>query len=106
MRNWFTGFVAGMAFAAGLLAQKAADVANGKDLFRQCLGCHNTDTDKAKAGPSLKALFKHNKLKSGKSVNEANVREIITAGGNGMPPFADELSDQEKRDLIAYLKTL
>jgi cytochrome c len=45
-------------------------------------------------------------LVNGKPVNEANVREIINQGGNGMPPYNDILSDQEKDNLIAYLKTL
>jgi len=39
-------------------------------------------------------------------VNEANVRAMINEGGNGMPPFADQLSDQDKSDVIAYLKSL
>ena len=45
------------------------------------------------------------KLMNGKPVNEANVRELINIGGNGMPAYADQLSDQDKNDLIAYLKT-
>ena len=40
------------------------------------------------------------------AVNEANVREMINSGGNGMPAYGDQLSDQEKNDVIAYLKTL
>jgi mono/diheme cytochrome c family protein len=39
-------------------------------------------------------------------VNEANVRAMINAGGNGMPSYADMLSDDEKNNVIAYLKTL
>ena len=43
---------------------------------------------------------------NGKPVNEANVREKINEGGNGMPAYADQLSDQDRNDVIAYLKTL
>jgi cytochrome c len=43
---------------------------------------------------------------NGKPVTEANVRELINTGGNGMPAYADQLSDQDKNDVIAYLKTL
>ncbi len=43
--------------------------------------CHNVDTDEKKMGPSLKGLFKHKTLKSGKPVNDANVlRRSTTAG--------------------------
>jgi mono/diheme cytochrome c family protein len=30
----------------------------------------------------------------------------INEGGNGMPAYKDMLSDEEKANLIAYLKTL
>ncbi|MEO7143314.1 MAG: c-type cytochrome [Bryobacteraceae bacterium] len=87
-------------------ADKAGDAAKGKEVFEQCAVCHNVDTDEKKMGPSLKGLFTHDKLKSGKKVTEANVRAQINAGGNGMPAYEDMLSDTEKNDVIAYLKTL
>jgi len=31
---------------------------------------------------------------------------MINAGGNGMPSYSDQLSEQDKNDVIAYLKTL
>ncbi|HLJ14180.1 MAG TPA: c-type cytochrome [Bryobacteraceae bacterium] len=85
---------------------KAGDAAKGKELFEQCAVCHNVDTDEKKMGPSLKGLFKRDKLKNGKKVTEENVKAQINAGGNGMPAYEDMLSDQEKNDIIAYLKTL
>lgn len=87
-------------------ADKAGDPAKGKEVFEQCAVCHNVDTDEKKMGPSLKGLFKHATLKNGKKVTEANVRAQINAGGNGMPAYEDMLSEQEKNDVIAYLKTL
>ena len=36
----------------------------------------------------------------------ADAKGNINAGGNGMPAYADMLSDDEKNDLIAYLKTI
>ena len=57
-------------------------------------------------GPGLKGLFKKAEMKNGKKPTEANVRTKLDEGGNGMPPYKDMLSDQEKDDLIAYLKTL
>ena len=113
MRNWIVGCAAGAVLAAGLTAQlsaqdkgKAGDAAKGKEVFDQCSVCHNADSTETKVGPGLKGLFKMAKLVNGKPVNEANVRELINEGGNGMPAYADQLSDPDKNNLIAYLKTL
>jgi len=84
----------------------AGNAEKGKETFEQCGACHNTDSPEKKMGPSLQGLFKRPKLKNGKPVNDANVRALINAGGNGMPAYADLLSDDEKNDVIAYLKTL
>ena len=84
----------------------AGDAEKGKETFEQCAACHNTDTDEKKMGPSLKALYKRDKLKNGKKVTDDSVRAIIDAGGNGMPGYADILSDEEKANVLAYLKTL
>ncbi|SRR5579871_3576251 len=99
---------AGALLVAGLVtaADSKGDAAKGKEVFEQCGVCHNTDTDDKKIGPSLKGLFKHEKLKNGKKVTEENVKAMINAGGNGMPAYADLLSEAEKTDVIAYLKTL
>jgi mono/diheme cytochrome c family protein len=91
---------------ARLLSAADPDPAKGKDLFDQCSVCHNSDSDERKMGPGLKGLFKKGKLSNGKPANEANVRAVINEGGNGMPAFADLLSDQDRDNLIAYLKTL
>ena len=100
--------VGGLLVAGGMLAQdkKAGDAAKGKEVFEQCSVCHNTDTDEKKIGPSLKGLFKHDKLKNGKKPTDANVKAIINAGGNGMPAYSDMLSDEERDNVLAYLKTL
>jgi cytochrome c len=109
MRNWIVGCAAGAVLMAGLMAQEKAkpgDAAKGKEVFDQCSVCHNADSDETKVGPGLKGLFKMDKLVNGKPVTEANVRELINSGGNGMPAYADQLSEQDKNDVIAYLKTL
>src|SRR4051812_25137634 len=98
---------AGMAFAQDEKpANGKGNAEKGKETFEQCGACHNTDSPEKKMGPSLQGLFKREKLKNGKAVNDANVRAVINAGGNGMPAYADLLSDEEKNDVIAYLKTL
>lgn len=98
--------VAGSAFGQSKKGGGAGDAAKGKEVFEQCSVCHNVDSDEKKMGPSLKGLYKHAKLKNGKPVNDANVKAIVNAGGNGMPSYQDMLSDAEKADLLAYLKTV
>ncbi len=94
--------------AAGPVAAWGAkgDAAKGKEVFQQCAVCHNADSDEKKMGPGLKGLFKKDKLTNGKKPTEANIRAKIDEGGNGMPAYKDMLSDQEKDDLLAYLKSL
>ncbi|HUB79881.1 MAG TPA: c-type cytochrome [Bryobacteraceae bacterium] len=98
-----------LTMAAGsvtVLMGAKGDPAKGKEVFEQCAVCHNADSDEKKMGPGLKGLFKKDKLGNGKTANEANIRAQIDDGGNGMPPYKDILDDQQKDDLIAYLKTL
>jgi cytochrome c len=109
MRKSIACAIAGGLALAGLMMgqnHRAGDAAKGKEVFDQCSVCHNVDNDEKKIGPSLKGLFKHDKLKNGKKVTEENVRAMINAGGNGMPSYSDMLSEEEKNDVIAYLKTL
>lgn len=82
------------------------DPAKGKAVFGQCAACHNADSTETKMGPGLKGLFQRAKLKNGQKVTEATVRARIEEGGGGMPGYKDMLTDGEKTDLIAYLKTL
>jgi cytochrome c len=90
-----------------LPAADKGDAAKGKEVFEgQCGVCHNADSDEKKMGPGLKGLFKKDKLTNGKKPTEANIRAKIDDGGNGMPAYKDMLSDQEKDNVIAYLKTL
>ena len=93
--------------AGAAMAFAAADAAKGKTVFdSNCASCHNADSTEAKMAPGLKGLFKKDKLASGKKPTEANIRAQVENGGNGMPAYKDVLSDQEKNDLLAYLKTL
>jgi cytochrome c len=92
--------------AMGADKKKAGDAEKGKEVFQQCSVCHNADSAEKKMGPGLKDLFQHEKMNNGKKPTEANVREKVDEGGNGMPSYKEMLSDDEKNDLIAYLKTL
>ena len=108
MKHWILSITVAGALSAGfaMAADKAGDVAKGKAVFDQCAVCHNTTTDDVKVGPSLKSLYKHATLKDGKKVTDASVKGKIDAGGNGMPAYKDLLSDADKTNLLAYLKTL
>lgn len=88
-------------------ADKTGNPEKGKELFAQCSVCHNADSKEKKMGPGLKGLFKQEKLATnGKKPTDATVRTRIDEGGKGMPAYKEMLSDEEKTDLIAYLKTL
>jgi cytochrome c len=89
-------------------ATKPGDAAKGKETFESnCAVCHNADSEEKKMGPGLKGLFKRTTLANKKKVSDASVTEMINKGSDtGMPSFADILADQEKVDVLAYLKTL
>ena len=99
-----------MALAVGLaIAQKkgkAGDAAKGKEVFEQCGVCHNADSAEKKMGPGLKGLYAKAKLKNGKKPTDESLKALIDAGGNGMPSYKEMLNDEEKANVIAYLKTL
>lgn len=99
-------FAGALLFAGSNLYAQKGDAAKGKEVFDQCSVCHNADSAEVKMGPGLKGLYKKGKLASGKPVNDANVLGQLNAGGNGMPAYKDILSDAEKANVIAYLKTL
>jgi cytochrome c len=89
-------------------AAKPGDAAKGKDTFSSnCDVCHTTDSAEVKVGPGLKGLFKKASLNNKKKVTDANVMELINKGSPaGMPAFEDQLSEQERADVLAYLKAL
>jgi cytochrome c2 len=95
-----------LVFSALGMAQKKGDAAKGKEVYEQCGVCHSADTDEKKMGPSLKGLFKKEKMANGQKPTDASVLSIVNKGKGSMPAFADVLSDDEKADLLAYLKTI
>lgn len=99
-------FAVALMAGAALAQDKKGNAEKGKETFEQCAACHNVDSPEKKMGPSLQGLYKKTKLKNGKPANDANIKAIINAGGNGMPAYADLLSDEERTDLLAYLKTI
>jgi cytochrome c len=108
MRNLVLFCALGALAACSALAAKAAgEAAKGKAVFdQQCVMCHNANSIEKKVGPGLKGLFHRDKLANGKKATEENVRTQVDNGGNGMPAYKEMLSEQERADLMAYLKTL
>ena len=104
--NKITAMLATAAFVAAPAMYAEGDPAAGKELFdAKCAVCHHTDSKDKKIGPGL-AGIKDGKLPSGKDATHENMLENLNNGGNGMPPFGSLLSDEEKDNLIAYVKTL
>jgi cytochrome c len=102
----FTCSIALIVASPGVFAADKGDAAKGKEVFEQCGVCHNADSTEKKMGPGLKGLFTHDKMLNGKKPTEANVRAKIDEGGNGMPAYKEILSDEDKDNVMAYLKTL
>lgn len=97
--------LAGLRSQAG--AQASAD--RGAALFKEqgCTNCHFTDSRKSKFGPGLKGLFNRDTLaRSGRPVTEAGVRRQLTDPYEQMPSFEDELTVEQIKAIVSYLKTL
>ncbi len=72
----------------------ARESGQGEQIFSDnCAGCHGADGGGGNGGPPLDD--------GGFSLEQAI--DQITNGGGGMPAFGDQLSDEEIRDLAAYV---
>jgi mono/diheme cytochrome c family protein len=87
----------------GLNAEQAA----GRAIFnRRCAGCHYAYSSRSLHGPGLEKLFRKKYLPSGLPANDRFVTQT-TINGRGMMPAAGlTLSDEDLRNLLAYLHTL
>lgn len=92
---------------AGAQDAGSGDPAAGKTLFHeQCVFCHADDSAEMKVGPGL-AGVKDRKLANGKDATRENLMENLNKGTDqGMPPFEDKLSEEQKNNVIAYVLTL
>jgi mono/diheme cytochrome c family protein len=89
--------------------RKAQEIASGQRLFQMhCGGCHNGKKLMAgKQPPLLNGIFQRPSLPSGAPATDDQVRSTIVGGRSGiMPPFQNDLSSQDIRDIIEYLHTL
>jgi len=87
----------------GLNAQQA----RGRRVYNiYCQGCHPAYSTHGNKGPGLKGVLKKQYLPSGLTPTDEHVIESIVQGRNMMPAFGNQLSEQEVRDVVAYLHTL
>ena len=88
----------------GLNAQQA----EGRKLYdNYCDRCHEPYSSRGKKGPGLKGVFKQQYLPlSGLPANDERVGEIVKYGRAKMEGFGQVMSDQQIKDLLAYLHTL
>ena len=79
--------------------------AQGRAIYSQnCASCHYANQTGDLHGPSLFAMYRKKYLPSGAPANDARVTPVILRGRNMMP--GSQLSDEQLRDLLAYLHTL
>ncbi|MGW6426206.1 cytochrome bc1 complex diheme cytochrome c subunit [Nocardia sp. NPDC055053] len=88
--------------ANGEIAQESLrgdDIARGSELFRMnCASCHNFT---ARGGALSSGKFAPTLAPA----NEAQIYNAMVTGPQNMPKFSDrQLSPEEKRDIVAYVK--
>ena len=82
--------------------------AEGRKIYdNYCDRCHEPYSSRGKKGPPLKGVFKQQYLPlSGLPANDERVGEIVKYGRSKMEGFGRVMSDQQIKDLLAYLHTL
>ena len=82
--------------------------ASGHHLYDQyCARCHSAYSTRGRKGPALKGIFTKPFLsQSGMPANDDRVGDIIRIGRNKMDGFGNVLTDEQVKDLLAYLHTL
>lgn len=90
--------------ACGLVSAGAPE---GKTVFEsKCQPCHGPKGEgKAAIAKMYKVEMQHLSSKEVQSKTDAEIKEIITNGKGKMKPVAG-LSEKEKDDVIAYVRTL
>jgi mono/diheme cytochrome c family protein len=88
----------------GLNPQQAA----GRKLYdNYCDRCHEPYSSRGKQGPSLKGVFKRQYMSlSGLPANDERMTDIVKHGRAKMESFGQVMSDQQIKDLLAYMHTL
>jgi cytochrome c2 len=82
-------------------------IMSGKELFEStCSFCHDPNSTDTIVGPGLKGVLKNQRLPvSGRPATPENVRMQLKQPFNMMPSF-DYLSEEDIKNIIAFLNTL
>jgi mono/diheme cytochrome c family protein len=82
--------------------------ADGRKVYdNYCDRCHEAYSSRGKKGPPLKGIFKQQYLPlSGLPATDERVSEIVKFGRSKMEGFGSVMSDQQIKDLLAYMHTL
>ncbi len=82
--------------------------AEGRRLYdNYCDRCHEPYSSRGKKGPGLKGVFKQQYLAlSGLPANDDRMTDIVKYGRAKMEGFRQVMTDQQIKDLLAYLHTL
>ena len=82
--------------------------AAGRKLYDSyCDRCHEPYSSHGKKGPSLKGVFKRQYLsQSGLPANDERMTDIIKYGRAKMEGFGQVMTEQQIKNLLAYLHTL
>jgi mono/diheme cytochrome c family protein len=82
--------------------------AEGRRLYdNYCDRCHEPYSSRGKKGPSMKGVFKQQYLSlSGLPANDERMTDIIKYGRAKMEGFSQVMTEQQVKDLLAYLHTL
>ena len=121
--NWFSPCLRASVVTLALLALAGCEVerrksdaelglnpqqAEGRKLYdNYCDRCHEPYSTRGKKGPGLKGVFKQQYLSlSGLPANDERITDIIKYGRAKMEGFNQVMTDQQIKDLLAYLHTL
>jgi len=121
--NWFfrclrtsVGILALLALAGCEVERRKSDAelglnpqqAEGRKLYdNYCARCHEPYSSRGKKGPGLKGVFKQQYLSlSGLPANDDRMTDIVKYGRAKMEGFNQVMTDQQIKDLLAYLHTL
>ena len=121
--NWFSPCLRASVVILALLVLAGCDVerrksdaelglnpqqAEGRKLYdNYCDRCHEPYSSRGKKGPGLKGVFKQQYLAlSGLPANDDRMTDIVKYGRAKMEGFRQVMTDQQIKDLLAYLHTL
>lgn len=98
---WCLGLVLGVCGCALAQGNSAAGAATFKN---KCVLCHGADgTGNTPLGKQLQAANLHSKAVQSRSDDE--LRTVVHDGQTNMPPFGDQLTDDEITQVIQYVRT-